>query len=154
MHGDIIADQRVDINAPGKVFGNIQAPSVVIDKGVIFEGTTRMYQAKDRGDGKSAIIDSDEYDGGPPPNLTAIHGIISNQITGEPIKNAEVICRGSSKLNTNTNASGYFEFINLKDGKWKLRIKAKGYKKGKSKVEISGGGTYKQDIKINPKDKV
>ena len=81
-------------------------------------------------------------------------GIISNEITGEPIKNAEVICRGSSKFDTNTNASGYFEFINLKDGKWKLRIKAKGYKKGKSRVEISGGGTYKQDIKLNPREKV
>ena len=31
VHGNITSDQRVDIRAPGKVFGNIQAPTVVID---------------------------------------------------------------------------------------------------------------------------
>ena len=149
VHGDIIADQRVDIIAPGKVFGNIQAPSVVIDKGVIFEGTTRMYQAKDMSEGKSALVESDKYNGGPPPNLTAIHGIVSELDTGRPVKNAVVRCRGG--YSTNTNASGYYELTNLKDGKWKLSIKAKGYKKGKARVEISGGGTYKQDMVLKPK---
>ena len=153
VHGDIIADQRVDILAPGKVFGNIKAPSVVIDKGVIFEGTTRMYQAKEIDNGKSALIESDKYNGGPPPNLTAIHGIIADQITGKPIKNAEVRCKYRGEHVTNTNSSGYYELINLKDGKWKLRIKAQGYRKRKAKVEISGGGTYKQDIDLKPKKK-
>ena len=46
FHGNITAEQRIDLHAPGKVFGNIQAPSVVIDEGVIFEGSTRMYQAR------------------------------------------------------------------------------------------------------------
>ena len=44
VHGNITADQRVEIHAPAKVFGNIQAPAVMIDDGVIFEGTTRMDQ--------------------------------------------------------------------------------------------------------------
>ena len=64
-HGNITADQRVDIHAPGKVFGNIQAPVVVIDEGVIFEGNTRMYQAKNAAEKKQAIVESDEYSGGP-----------------------------------------------------------------------------------------
>ncbi|UCG08368.1 MAG: hypothetical protein JSV83_06895, partial [Desulfobacterales bacterium] len=46
-----------------------------------------------------------------------------------------------------TNASGYYELINLKDGKWKLTIKAKGYKKGKEKVEILDGGNHKKNVR-------
>ena len=59
VHGNIIAEQRVDIHAPGKVFGNIQAPVVVIDEGVIFEGNTRMYQAKDAAEKKNSVVGSD-----------------------------------------------------------------------------------------------
>ena len=55
IHGNITADQRVDIRAPGKVFGNIKAPSVVIDEGVIFEGTTQMYRAKQDDAGESDV---------------------------------------------------------------------------------------------------
>ena len=40
--GNIIADKRIEIHAPGKVYGNIQAPVIVIDEGVIFEGNCRM----------------------------------------------------------------------------------------------------------------
>ena len=42
IRGNIIADKRIEIHAPGKVYGNIQAPVVVIDEGVIFEGNCRM----------------------------------------------------------------------------------------------------------------
>jgi cytoskeletal protein CcmA (bactofilin family) len=33
VHGDIIAEQRVDLRAPSKVFGNIQSPAVVMEEG-------------------------------------------------------------------------------------------------------------------------
>ncbi|MFC1891643.1 polymer-forming cytoskeletal protein [Thermodesulfobacteriota bacterium] len=148
VHGDVTADQRVDIHAPGKVFGNIQAPSVVIDQGVIFEGTTRMYQAKEAEQDEQALVGSDSYDGGPPQNLTAIHGIVTDQDSGRPVKNAEVRCKGAGDKQTNTNASGYYEMINLKDGKWKVKIKAKGYRKGSSKVEIIDGGTHEQNFEL------
>jgi cytoskeletal protein CcmA (bactofilin family) len=42
IRGNIVADKRIEIHAPGKVFGNIQAPTVVIDEGVLFEGNCRM----------------------------------------------------------------------------------------------------------------
>jgi cytoskeletal protein CcmA (bactofilin family) len=42
IRGNIIADKRVEIHAPGKVFGNIQSPVIVMDEGVIFEGNCRM----------------------------------------------------------------------------------------------------------------
>jgi uncharacterized membrane protein len=45
----------------------------------------------------------------------------------------------------------HYELTNLKDGKWRLKIKAKGYKKGKAQVEISGGKTYEQNFELRSK---
>lgn len=148
VHGNIFADQRVDIHPPGKVFGNIQAPAVVIDEGVIFEGQTRMYQAKDP-DGAEAGVAAPESDGeAHSTSLRAIYGIITDQDTGAPLKNVEITCEGRSKKSTLTNAAGYFELINLKDGNCKLTIKAKGYKKKKGKVVISGDRKYEQNFAL------
>ncbi|MBW1800642.1 MAG: polymer-forming cytoskeletal protein [Deltaproteobacteria bacterium] len=150
IHGNITSDQRVDIHAPGKVFGSIQAPVVVIDKGVIFEGTTKMYRAKNSDKQPVDVTPLMEQDGGPPPNLTAIYGVIKDRLTGRPIKNARVRCKGTDQEVINTNASGYYEMTNLKDGKWKLKIEARGYKKGAAKVTISGGGTHEQNCELEP----
>ena len=38
VRGDIKADRKIDINVPGRVFGNIQAPTVVVQEGVVFAG--------------------------------------------------------------------------------------------------------------------
>jgi len=151
IHGNIYAHQKVDIHAPGKVFGNIHAPAVVIDEGVIFEGMTRMYQAKGADEKNLSAIGSDDYIGTPPSSLTAIYGIVTDQITGNPIKNAKVRCSGADDKNTQTNASGYYEVINLKDGEWKLKIGAKGYKSKKAKVGISSEGMCEQNIELKPK---
>jgi cytoskeletal protein CcmA (bactofilin family) len=150
VHGDIIAEQRVDLRAPSKVFGNIQSPAVVMEEGVIFEGTTKMYQARP-GAGRTEFIDADDYHGGPPPNLTAIYGMVKDQDSGKPVKNARVTCKGDGKTRTETNASGYYEIIHLKDAKWKLKVEADGYKKEKAEVTISGLGTYQQDFNLVPK---
>ena len=151
VHGNITSDQRVDIRAPGKVFGNIQAPTVVIDEGVIFEGKTSMYRAKEAEEKNSDPITSDEYQGGPPSKLSGIFGIVLDQNTGNPIRNATVLCRGNEKRETQTNASGYYEQINLKDGNWKLKIKAKGYKPTMAKVMISGKNASERNFKLKPK---
>jgi len=150
VHGNITAEQRVDLHAPSKVFGNIQSPAVVMEEGVIFEGTTKMYQAK-RAEGRTEFIDAKDYHGGPPPNLTAIYGMVKDQNTGKPIKNARVMCKGDGKSRTETNASGYYELIHLKDAKWKLYVEAEGYKKEKAEVTIAGMGTYQQDFDLMPK---
>jgi cytoskeletal protein CcmA (bactofilin family) len=42
IHGNILADERIEIYAPGKVFGNLQSPTVIINEGVIFDGNCRM----------------------------------------------------------------------------------------------------------------
>jgi len=56
IRGNIIADNRIEIHAPGKVFGNIQAPTVVIEEGVIFEGNCRMRGTEKTEDKKLAVI--------------------------------------------------------------------------------------------------
>ena len=56
IRGNIIADDRIEIHAPGKVFGNIQAPTVVIEEGVVFEGNCQMQKIKGAEDKKLAVI--------------------------------------------------------------------------------------------------
>ena len=41
VRGNIEAD-RVEIRAPGKVIGNIRSPVLVIEEGVIFDGSCQM----------------------------------------------------------------------------------------------------------------
>lgn len=43
--GDINAKETVEIHAPGRVRGNICTPQLRIEKGVFFEGTSRMDDA-------------------------------------------------------------------------------------------------------------
>jgi cytoskeletal protein CcmA (bactofilin family) len=42
VRGTIVASEKIEIRAPGKVFGNLQCPVVSVEDGVIFEGTCRM----------------------------------------------------------------------------------------------------------------
>ncbi|UCG64627.1 MAG: polymer-forming cytoskeletal protein [Deltaproteobacteria bacterium] len=42
VNGDIFAENKIEINVPGKLFGNIQTPKLVIEEGVIFEGNCKM----------------------------------------------------------------------------------------------------------------
>lgn len=56
VRGNIIAENRIEIHAPGKVFGNIQSPVVVLEEGVIFEGTCRMQKIQKDGEQKLAVV--------------------------------------------------------------------------------------------------
>ncbi|MEJ2723495.1 MAG: polymer-forming cytoskeletal protein [Deltaproteobacteria bacterium] len=56
VRGNILATERIEIHAPGKVFGNIQSPTVVIDEGVSFEGHCRMHQRDEAEDRKLAAL--------------------------------------------------------------------------------------------------
>jgi len=44
--GDVTARKRLEIRAPGKLFGNISTPSLVIHEGVVFEGQCSMGAAE------------------------------------------------------------------------------------------------------------
>jgi len=40
VRGDVEAATRVELRAPGRIYGNIKAPKLVVDDGVIFHGTS------------------------------------------------------------------------------------------------------------------
>jgi cytoskeletal protein CcmA (bactofilin family) len=46
VNGDIVAGQRIELGRAGKLNGNIQTPSLVIEQGGVFEGSCKMIQQK------------------------------------------------------------------------------------------------------------
>jgi cytoskeletal protein CcmA (bactofilin family) len=46
VNGDIVASDRIELGRAAKLTGNIQAPSLMIEQGAVFEGTCKMTQAK------------------------------------------------------------------------------------------------------------
>ena len=44
VNGDIVAENKIEISVPGKLFGNIQTPKLIIEEGVIFEGKCKMQE--------------------------------------------------------------------------------------------------------------
>lgn len=166
IHGNIIADNRIDIHPPGKAFGDIQAPTVVIDEGGIFEGNCRMYREEEPKGDTLAVMGKGVYTEDPSSQLGTIQGIVTahthqspdhlhdtasvreDEKTGEPVKNAKISarCRGLAAKSTRTDDSGFYELTDLEDGKWRLKVEADGYEAIKATVEVSGGGTYTQDF--------
>lgn len=55
IHGKITAEKEIVLRFPAKVYGNIEAPSVEIEKGVIFEGTSWQRKPEQIDDEKTAI---------------------------------------------------------------------------------------------------
>lgn len=47
VHGDIFAEKKIEITVPGKLFGNIKTPKLVLEEGVIFEGNCKMKDLKE-----------------------------------------------------------------------------------------------------------
>jgi cytoskeletal protein CcmA (bactofilin family) len=56
IRGNIVAAKRIEIHAPGKVYGNIESPVVVIDEGVIFEGNCKMSEQGQSEEQKLAVV--------------------------------------------------------------------------------------------------
>src|SRR5436190_5937313 len=46
VNGDIVASDRIELGRAAKLTGNIQAPSLMIEQGAMFEGSCKMTQAK------------------------------------------------------------------------------------------------------------
>ena len=83
------------------------------------------------------------------------HGSMKEIITareenpkGVPIRNAKITaeCKGVGKKKTRTDDSGYYEFTDLEDGVWRLKIKAKGYEIQEAEAEIVGGGEHEENF--------
>ncbi len=58
VHGNIVADSKIEVHSPGKIVGNIQAPVITIDEGVVFEGTCHMQKHVEQSekDKKMAVL--------------------------------------------------------------------------------------------------
>jgi cytoskeletal protein CcmA (bactofilin family) len=56
VNGDITATQRIELGRAGKLNGNIQTPSLMIEQGGIFEGSCKMVQQKAAAE-KTAKVD-------------------------------------------------------------------------------------------------
>ena len=48
VKGDIKAKDKIEIHAPGKVYGNLFTPKLMIQEGVIFEGKCSMESEEDK----------------------------------------------------------------------------------------------------------
>jgi len=55
VHGNIIAQNRVEFHAPAKLYGNILSPVLIIDEGVLFEGNSEMSEMTGNQDSDAAI---------------------------------------------------------------------------------------------------
>ena len=60
IQGDVTADNKIEIRAPGKILGNIHAPSIVINEGATIEGNCRMHGVIKKEERKLAVVGSDE----------------------------------------------------------------------------------------------
>jgi cytoskeletal protein CcmA (bactofilin family) len=43
VHGDIVAENKMEINVPGQLYGNIQTQKLVVEEGVVFDGNCKMH---------------------------------------------------------------------------------------------------------------
>lgn len=60
VRGNIVAENKIEIHAPGRVFGNISAPIITLDEGVIFEGNCQMQKKTEEEDKKVAVLHSEK----------------------------------------------------------------------------------------------
>ena len=71
VNGDIIAAQRLEMGRAARVFGNIQAPILVIEDGAIFEGNCLMVKAKESMEKRNAPAPKPAVTTAPPPKPAA-----------------------------------------------------------------------------------
>ena len=50
VHGNVTAERKIEIHPTGRLYGNICTPSLVIEEGVIFEGSCTMGRAAGQGE--------------------------------------------------------------------------------------------------------
>ncbi len=55
VEGNIRASQTVELHQPGRVKGNVETPSLSIDRGVVFEGSCKMENLGKTGSPVSAV---------------------------------------------------------------------------------------------------
>lgn len=67
VEGDVTAKASVEIKAPGRLKGNVTAPTLVIEKGVIFDGTCSMSEVQSTSGGSGRGGGDKKGPPAPPP---------------------------------------------------------------------------------------
>lgn len=63
IRGNIKAKNRVELRAPGKVFGDVESPALIIEEGVIFDGNCQMSKAGKKSGADNAKPEADKKAG-------------------------------------------------------------------------------------------
>ncbi len=84
VKGDILATERITLLSTGELIGNIKTPRLVIEEGVVFDGTCEIIEDKDK-----LIKIIDEFDGKNNGFNNTINDNTSKNI-GKPIINNQL----------------------------------------------------------------
>ncbi len=58
--GDLTASKKLEIRSPGRLYGNVTTPSLVIEEGVIFEGHCSMGAKEGKGGDRVTLLAKEE----------------------------------------------------------------------------------------------
>ena len=58
--GDLTASKRLEIRAPGRLYGNVTTPSLIIEEGVVFEGHCSMGASEGKSERKVTLLAKEE----------------------------------------------------------------------------------------------
>jgi cytoskeletal protein CcmA (bactofilin family) len=94
VKGDILATERITLLSTGELIGNIKTPRLVIEEGVVFDGTCEIIEDKDK-----LIKIIDEFDGK--------NNGFNNTINDNTSKNI-----GKTIINNQLNRAGKPEVLN------------------------------------------
>lgn len=94
VKGDILATERITLLSTGELIGNIKTPRLVIEEGVVFDGTCEIIEDKDK-----LIKIIDEFDGK--------NNVFNNTINDNTSKNI-----GKTIINNQLNRADKPEVLN------------------------------------------
>jgi cytoskeletal protein CcmA (bactofilin family) len=60
IRGKVIADEKIEIRAGGKVIGSVQTPALVMYEGGIIEGDCRMHKTEEKDEKRLTVLNSDD----------------------------------------------------------------------------------------------
>ncbi|MBI4524852.1 MAG: polymer-forming cytoskeletal protein [Deltaproteobacteria bacterium] len=60
VEGDVEAEQKVELDSPARLSGNVRTPRLIVMEGVVFDGHCSMVGAREKGEVPSALRSSSE----------------------------------------------------------------------------------------------
>lgn len=84
-----------------------------------------------------------------PSTLGGVYGIISDVVSGEPIRNVSVVI-SPGNLTAVTGADGHYEFVDLEAGQYTVQCSAMGYQTNSRQIIVPAGNVVMCDIALMP----